>query len=145
MKKLQFSIDIKAPREKVWKILWDDATYRNWTSVFGEGSYAVTDWKEGSKVMFLSGTGDGMFSIIAKLRPNEFMSFKHLGVIKNRKEEATNKETETWAGAMENYTLAENGGLTKLTVDMDVSDDHKDHFEDIFPKALNKVKELSEN
>jgi hypothetical protein len=29
MEKQQFKIAINAPREKVWKILWDDATVAN--------------------------------------------------------------------------------------------------------------------
>ena len=53
MEKKQFKIEIAAPREKVWKILWGDKTYPAWTSVFAEGSRAETDWEEGSKVLFL--------------------------------------------------------------------------------------------
>jgi len=52
MKQLHFSIDIDSPRERVWEVLWEDATYRDWTSGFSEGSYAVSDWREGSKTMF---------------------------------------------------------------------------------------------
>jgi hypothetical protein len=52
MKQLHFSTDINAPRETVWNVLWNDATYRDWTSVFAEGSYAVSDWNEGSKIQF---------------------------------------------------------------------------------------------
>jgi uncharacterized protein YndB with AHSA1/START domain len=36
--RLHFSIDIAAPRDKVWRALWDDARFRDWTSVFAEGS-----------------------------------------------------------------------------------------------------------
>ncbi|HEU4860337.1 MAG TPA: hypothetical protein VFT15_10890 [Chitinophagaceae bacterium] len=61
MEKINFATTINAPREKVWKVLWDEASYRDWTSVFTEGSYAKTDnWKEGSKVLLLSPDGDGM-------------------------------------------------------------------------------------
>ena len=46
MEKMNFSIDINAPKEKVWNVLWDDDSYRKWTSAFAEGSYAKTDnWK----------------------------------------------------------------------------------------------------
>ena len=45
MKKLQFSIEINAPKEKVWDTLWQDENYRKWTSVFMEGSFAESDWK----------------------------------------------------------------------------------------------------
>jgi hypothetical protein len=88
-------------------------TYRSWTSTFSEGSYAVSDWKDGSKILFLSANGDGMFSIIAKQVPNEFMSFKHLGIVKGGEEQPGNKETQKWSGAMENYTLREANGMTE--------------------------------
>ena len=60
MEKMIFTQQINAPKEKVWNILWEDASYRKWTTPFCEGSYAVNDnWKEGSKVLFLSPGGDG--------------------------------------------------------------------------------------
>jgi len=144
MKKLDFLIGIKAPKEKVWDVLWNDATYRKWTSTFSEGSYAVSDWHEGSKVLFLSPSGEGMFSIIQKKVPNEFMSFKHLGTVKDGKEQPESDETKKWSGAMENYSLKENSGITELTVVMDITEDHEQYFKDTFPKALEAVKTLAE-
>ena len=78
MEKKQFKILINAPREKVWEKLWNDASYREWTSVFSEGSAAETDWKEGSRVLFTDGKGNGMVSTIAVKKPNEVMSFRPL-------------------------------------------------------------------
>jgi hypothetical protein len=144
MKKLQFSIDIRAPKEEVWKALWEDSSYRKWTSVFSEGSYAVTDWNEGSKVFFLDSNQDGMSSIIAKKVPNERMTFKHIGVVKNGKEQPLDEEAKKWSGAIEEYTLRETGGSTRLQVDIDITDDHYDIFQKSFPKALEIVKEISE-
>ena len=61
MENRNFSVDIKASREKVWNALWgDDSAYRKWSSAFTEGSYAVTDnWKEGTKVLFPDPKGSG--------------------------------------------------------------------------------------
>ena len=42
MEKLHFSVNINASKEKVWQTLWDDTTYRKWTSAFSETSYAVS-------------------------------------------------------------------------------------------------------
>ena len=105
METKQFKRTIAAPPEKVWSTLWDDATYREWTSVFAEGSRAETDWKKGSKVLFLDGKGSGMVSTILENKPNEFMSFKHLGIVKDGVEDTTSAETEEWANAVESYTL----------------------------------------
>ncbi len=144
MEKLNFKTSINAPKEKVWKTLWDDASYRKWTSAFSEGSHADTDWKEGSKVLFLDGKGDGMVSRIETIRPNEFMSFKHLGEVKNGVEDTESDKVKGWAGALENYTLKEVNGTTELTVEMDMNEDFKDYFVGTFPKALEQVKILSE-
>ncbi len=145
MKKLHFSVQIKAPKEKIWKVLWDDITYRKWTGTFSEGSYAVTDWQEGSKVLFLSPGGEGMFSIIAQKVPNKFMSFKHLGTVKGGEEQPDTEETKKWSGAMENYSLDEKNGVTELAVTMDITEDHEQYFKETFPKALESVKNLAEN
>ncbi len=144
MEKLQFRVSIDAPREKVWNILWNDASYREWTSVFGEGSRVETDWKKGSKVLFMGSSDEGMVSRIEENIPNEFMSFMHLGMIKDGVEDVSSDKVKTWAGAMENYTLKNVNGRTELTVDLDVNDDYKNHMQDAFPKAVNKVKELAE-
>jgi len=145
MEKINFSTSINAPREKVWKVLWDEASYRDWTSPFAEGSYAETDnWREGSKVLFLSPGGDGMVSKVASNKPNKFMSFEHLGVVKNGVEDTESESVKSWAGAKENYTLTEENGKTKLVVDMDSTDEFKDYFLKTWPIALEKVKELSE-
>ena len=146
MEKSNFSVRINAPKEKVWKTLWDDSTYRQWTSPFMEGSYAVTDnWKEGSKVLFLGPEGSGMVSTVAANRPNEFMSFKHLGEVKGGVEDTTSEKVKAWNGAHENYTLKETGGVTDLVVEMDMTDEFKDYFTKTWPVALEKVKEISEN
>lgn len=144
MEKLVFSISINATPEKVWNILWTDATYRKWTSAFMEGSYAVTDWKEGSKVLFLDGRGMGMVSRIAVNRPNEYMSIEHLGEVKDGVEDTTSDRVKAWAGARENYTLKKNNDQTELTIDMGITEEFKEMFEQIWPKALANVKQLSE-
>jgi uncharacterized protein YndB with AHSA1/START domain len=140
MHKLSFQVDINAPREKVWNALWEDRNYRNWTSVFSEGSYAETDWKEGSKIKFMGPDGGGIYSLIAENRPNEYMSFKHLGELKNGVEQPASD----WSGSMENYTLEERGGVTTVMVDIDVTDDFQDYFNKTWPKALEKLKEIAE-
>lgn len=144
MIKKQFTTTINATREKVWDALWQDANYREWTSAFAEGSKAETDWQTGSKVYFLDGKGAGMVSRIEDNRPNEFMSVQHLGMVKDGKEDVDSEEVKAWAGAMENYTLTNEGGKTKLVVDMDVSEDWLNYMEDAWPKALEKLRGIAE-
>ena len=145
MEKLNFNVMINATPEKVWKVLWTDDTYRKWTSAFSEGSYAETDWKQGSKVLFLDGQGSGMVSRIAESRPNEYMSFEHLGEVKDGIEDTTSESVKQWAGAHENYTLKKVNGKTELSIDMDITEDFKEMFSKMWPAALKNVKRLSEN
>ena len=145
MEKKSFKITIDAPREKVWAILWNDETYREWTAVFSPGSRAETDWREGSKVLFLNGQGDGMVSRIAKRNDDEFMSFEHLGEVHNGTEDMDSEGVKKWAGAMENYTLTTVEGKTELTVELDMTDDHKEYFANTWPKALQKLRSLAEH
>jgi uncharacterized protein YndB with AHSA1/START domain len=145
MEKIQCAIHINASKEKIWSVLWDDSTYRKWTSVYAEGSHAVSDWKEGSKILFLSPEGDGMVSRIAVSKPGEFMSFEHLGMIKDGVEDTTSEKIKEWAGAMENYTLVQKDNGVTLTLDMHITDTYKDYFLQTSPKALELVKELAES
>jgi hypothetical protein len=146
MERINFSISINAPKEKVWQVLWDDSSYRQWTSAFFEGSYAVTDnWKEGTKVLFLSPGGSGMVSTVATNRANEYMSFRHLGEVKGGVEDTTSEKVKSWTGSLENYTLTETDGVTELGIEIDIPDEFKDMFMDMWPKALKLVKDLSEN
>lgn len=139
MKKINFTTIIDANPEKVWSALWDDKNYRDWTSVFSEGSYAESDWKEGSRILFLSPRG-GMFSVIEKLVPQKEMVFKHMGEIKDGKEIPTD-----WAGAHESYYLNETNGMTELKAEMDATDEFAQFFKDTFPKALERVKQIAES
>lgn len=145
MEKQQFRVSIDATTEKVWNILWGKTSYPAWTATFAEGSHAETDWKKGSRVLFLDGKNEGMVSTIAENKPNEFMSFSHLGIVKNGVEDMESKGAKDWAGASENYTLKTVNGKTELIVDMDITDEFKDYFMKTFPKALEKVKELAEH
>lgn len=141
MKKYTFPILIHASRERVWQVLWNDATYRLWTAIFHEGSHAVSDWQEGSKILFLGPDGvNGMSSRIARLIPNEHMSFEHLGEVKNGVEDFSGN----WSGSFENYTLHAVASGTELVVELDSAEEHADYFSGAFPKALAVVKEMAE-
>ena len=144
MKRLAFSTIVRAPKELVWRTMLEDETYRQWTSPFHEGSYAVTDWSPGSKALFLTPEGDGMVSRIAEHRPNEFLSLEHVGIVKNGVEDVASAEVKQWAGARENYELREDAGQVTLTVNMDATDEYTQYFEETWPKALAALKEISE-
>lgn len=144
MKNFAFKIEINATRERVWNILFGATTYPLWAAVFSEGSCAETDWKKGSRALFLDSNGKGMLSRIEESTPYSFLSITHLGMYDNGVEDFDSEEVKKWAGAIEDYTLTEVGDQTLLTIDMSITADFEDYFQQTWPKALAKVKELAE-
>ena len=145
MIKITFSAAIHALKQRVWYVLWEKSFYEQWTSLFAEGSTVKTDgWKEGTKVLFVDPNNSGMLSIVAANKPYEFMSFRHIGMVNNGVEDTESEAVKSWAGATENYTLKEESGFITLTVDMEITEEHKDYFNTTWPKALDKIKELAE-
>ncbi|WP_298223230.1 SRPBCC family protein [Flavobacterium sp.] len=138
-----FEVTVKASASKVWQTLWDDGSYMQWTSVFHAGSYAKSDWKQGSKIQFLGPGGNGMYSEIELLEPEKKMVFKHLSEIKDYQEQPI-ETSASWSGSKESYTLTESDGQTKITVSVDFPNEMEAYFKETFPKALAIVKELSE-
>ena len=87
--------------------------------------------------------GEGMYSMIEKKIPNERMIFKHIGVMKNGNKLPMDEETKKWSGSHESYFLDDNGDSTTLRVEMDIAEEFSEYFKGVFPKALEKVKEIS--
>lgn len=148
MKKVHFSIFINVPVEKVWNTMLDDVTYRIWTEVFHVGSYYKGDWNEGSKILFLGpnndGTEGGMVSRIAENRLHQFVSIEHQGIVVSGIEDTTSDEAKKWAPAFENYTFTKKEGGTELSIDVDVLLEYEEMMTGMWPKALEKLKEISE-
>lgn len=145
MKTLEFHIEISAAKEKIWKILWDDANYPKWTSAFCQDSYALSDWKQSSKIHFLAADGQGINSCIYSKIPYEYMAFKHLGEIKDFKELPFTETDPSWSGAMETYRLIPTVNSILLEVKIDCDPKYQSYFTESFPKAMSLIKELSEN
>lgn len=144
MKKVNHTITIHASADKVWAVLWGEHSYKQWTKVFHECSYAESDWQKGSEIRFLTPEGSGMYSRIEELIVKEKMTFQHLGEIRefiNLPAEGNDKE---WMNALESYTLVSRGESTDLTVELETLDHFETFFNVSFPKGLEIVKLLSE-
>ena len=142
MKTMEFKIEIDASRERVWKTLWEDTTFRDWSGVIDEGTYMKGELKEGNKVEFISlVNGYGVTSLVEKLQPEEFVAFRHRADTIESGQQTREKE---WTGGVESYHLADNNGKVILTVKTDVPKEQESLFNVRMPKALKRIKALAE-
>lgn len=144
-KRIQFTVNIKAPVSVVWQHVISPESYRQWTSPFSEGSHFQGSWESGAKILFLGPNGDGMVSEIAESRANEFISIRHLGFIANGVEDTASEAVRAWAPAFENYTFLSTKEGTRMIVDQDVSAEWEEYITEAWPNALNILKKLSES
>ena len=149
MEKLKFEVDIHAPAQTVWTTMLDDATYREWTSAFNEnGSYFEGEWTRGSEIRFLGpddkGAVGGMIATVEESRPHEFISLRYLGQIVRGVEDRTSDAAKEFIGAHENYSFTEASGVTTLKVEVDSNDEFAAMFNEAWPVALAKLKDLAE-
>jgi len=151
MQKLQFKKEINASAQKVYEVMLglnDKSTYEYWTSAFNPTSTYEGSWEKGSKIHFVgtdeNGKKGGMVSEVAENKPTEFVSIHHYGFLDGDTEVTTGDQVEKWAGGHENYSFEEKDGITTVTVDMDTIDEYLDYFNNTYPNALNKLKEVAE-
>lgn len=142
MKEIQFSIEINASKNRVWKTLWEDTTFRDWANIIDEGTYMKGVMKEGNEIQYISSVnGYGVTSLIEKLKPNEFVLLRHSA---DTKESGHQKREKEWTGGKESYSLTEKNGVTTLIVNIDIPIKQEITFNIRFPKALDRIKTLAE-
>ncbi|RYE53502.1 MAG: SRPBCC domain-containing protein [Sphingobacteriales bacterium] len=148
METLRFAISIKAPAEKVHRLMLAEDTYRQWTSAFNPGSTYKGTWEKGSKILFVGtdkeGKEDGMVSRIKEHVPAAFVSIEHIGMLDGGQEITSGPSIEEWVGALENYRFEERENDTLLSIETDTTEQFKSYFETAWPKALQKLKEICE-
>ncbi len=147
--KMHIEIIIDADAEKVYHTMLEEKTYSEWTSLFNPASRYEGSWEKGSRILFIGedpeGNKGGMVSRIRENIPNRYVSIEHFGVLQGEKEITSGPEVEKWAGGLEDYSFEETNGKTLVMVDVDVTEEYKGYFEETWPKALNRLKELCEN
>ena len=145
MKKLEFKIDVNASPKKVWETMLNPESYREWISAAFPGSYYKGQWKKGENLKFLSPDKGGTLATIVELRPYEYILSKHIAVINADGTEDRNSEmAKGWIGTTEAYTFTEKNGKTEVKVEINTYPEWEQMFSDGWPKALKKLKEISE-
>jgi hypothetical protein len=151
MKKMQYKTEVNASAEKAYLTMLgvnDVALYQQWTAEFNPTSTYEGSWEKGSKILFTGisedGKRGGMIARVVENVPNQFVSLQHYGIVNGDEEIFEGPEVEKWTGSFENYTFQESQGKTTITVEVDVMPEYLDYFNETYPKALNKLKEIIE-
>jgi uncharacterized protein YndB with AHSA1/START domain len=149
MEKLRYSVKINAPAPDVWSTMLDDASYREWTSVFNSGSYYEGGWDKGSEIRFLGPDDDGklggMIATVEEYRPHEFISLRYTGQIIDGADDTRSDAAKSFIGAHENYAFREADGVTTVDVELDSEDEFVAEFNAAWPLALARLKEITES
>lgn len=126
MTRMEFSIQINAPRERVWHTMLDDATYRVWTAGFHEGSHYVGSWTPDTVIRFLGPGEDGklagMLSRVREVRPLEHVALTVIGLVHDGVEDLDSDAVRAWSGAIEEYTFRDTAQGTEVLIAVDTPD-----------------------
>ncbi len=145
MKKLEYKISIDAPVKKVWDTMLHPATYQEWTAASWPGSFYKGDWTKGEKIKFISENGSGTLALITELKFYQFLFAEHIAILgAGSIEDSTSEEAKGWIGTTESYRFIEENGVTKLVVEMTANPAWEKMFDDGWPNALKKLKEICE-
>lgn len=147
MQKRKYQIGIQAPAEKVFSTMLNKLSYEKWASAFGPGSSYEGKWEKGGKV-YLVGTNEGKIegcvARVVDFEPYRFFSVEPYGAWDGENEITEGPAAEAFAGVFEKYSFEENDGITTVVVDITTDEASAAQFDKIWPKALDKLKALSE-
>lgn len=145
MKKLEYKIIINAPRQAVWETMLDQETYKQWVDAAWPSSYYEGEWKEGSNLRFITADGSGTLATLIKHKSYELSYAKHIALLNpGGAEDRESEVAKGWIGTTEMYTFTEKKGVTELNVEINTNPDWAEMFNDGWPKALAKLKEICE-
>lgn len=143
-----YEVLINAPVSEVYLKMLDDRHYREWTKPFNAGSYFKGNWEKGSKILFIgcdeTGKEGGMVSRIADNVRDKYVSIEHLGMYHDGKEIMEGPEVEAWRGARESYAFIPENKGTRLVIYLDITEQHAGYFNEMFPSALQSLKDICE-
>lgn len=135
---------VNAPKEKVWDVLTKDELNRQWYAEFSEGTYAETDWKAGSQVIFTDGSQSGLVAVVLVNEPGKSLILEYTGELKDGVEDYHSESAQKVKGGKETYLLSEKNGQTQLDVTGDMDPEFYEMMSEAWERAMVKIKVLAE-
>ncbi|GAA4324484.1 hypothetical protein GCM10023149_26110 [Mucilaginibacter gynuensis] len=144
--KVEKTITVNATPEKVWQVLLNDEYTRQWFAEFSPGTYAISDWKLGSEVIYQDGNGMGMAAKITAIEPYTYFAVEFTGVIKDGVADYDSDDAKKFTdGSGERYRIVPvSDGVTRLDVSTNSPDEYLEMMTQMWDKALEKFKRLAE-
>jgi uncharacterized protein YndB with AHSA1/START domain len=145
MEHIEYKVVIEAPAKKVWDIMLQPDTYRQWVARSWPNSYYDGKWAKGEKIKFIGPDGSGTLAELVEVKPHEKIFARHIAMLNpGGIEDRTSETAKGWIGTTEEYKFAEQNGRTTLTVTMETTPAWRKMFDDGWPTALQELKEISE-
>jgi hypothetical protein len=121
--------------------VWDDgygiSVPTRYQTTKGNISKALEGFRE-------DGEGNGMVSTIEEMKKPEVLIFKHLGMIKDGKEDLESEEVKGWSGSLEKYFLSQNGDTTTVKVELATLPEYIGMLKSGFIQGFEAVKQMAE-
>jgi uncharacterized protein YndB with AHSA1/START domain len=145
MKTLEFSISIATSKQKVWDTMLHPHTYQEWIAGSWPDSFYEGQWKKGEHVRFISADGSGTLVLIKELERYGYILCEHIAILNpGGVQDTTSKLAKNWIGITERYSFKEANGKTNLYIEISTHSDWEKMFNEGWPNALVKLKEVSE-
>ena len=144
-KTIKGTVDINAPKSRVWEVLLEDKYTREWLGEFSPGSYAESDWTVGSEAKYFDGKRDGIIARIVTNEPAEELSMTFIGMLEKGNATYEGPMVEAFRDKYETYKLRENNGVTTLDISTEMGEEYYDDMLKQWNSALQIIKRLSEN
>lgn len=140
MQKLEFSVQINAPAEKVWQSLFEEDDNGNWLAAMDEGTTFEGTWADGSIMKFFDPKKNGMYNLVEKNVLHQELKMKHMGWIVDGE-----LSPQDWEDSTISYILIPNKNGTLLKGEILALDEFVSFFESKYPPNFNRIKELAES
>jgi uncharacterized protein YndB with AHSA1/START domain len=145
MEHLKYEIEIGASAKKVWEIMLQKSTYKQWVAKSWPDSSYEGKWEKGEKIKFIGPDGSGTLAELVEVKPYEKILMRHIALLgPNGVEDRTSQLATGWVGITEEYKFSERGGTTTLTVFIKTSPEWRKMFDDGWPTALQELKRITE-
>ncbi len=146
MKTLTYHINIQAPVQQVWNTMLQPDTYKQWVAVSWPGSFYKGNWEKDARIRFISDDGSGTLAHIKEITPYKTINAEHIAVLHPGGIEDSNSDlAKGWIGITEQYRFEQHNNETVLQVDITTNPAWENMFNQGWPGALQKLKELCEN